>query len=145
MIAYFDTSALLPLLLQEPGTAGARRLWNAADVRVSSRLLYVEASAALARARRAGRLSDFQWRAVTDLLDDLWEHLDVINVVESLVYQAAGLTRHCGLRGYDAVHCASAHQFAGDDVVVVSSDRQLLAACRSLGMATADPCSSQAA
>ncbi|GLY63407.1 type II toxin-antitoxin system VapC family toxin [Amycolatopsis taiwanensis] len=138
MIAYFDTSALLPLLLQEPGTPGVRRLWGAASARVSSRLLYVEASAVLTQARHAGRLTDEQWRDAVELLDGVWDHLDVVNVGEALVNEAAQLARHRGLRGYAAVHCASARRFVGDDVVVVSGDQQLLATCRQLGMATAN-------
>jgi predicted nucleic acid-binding protein len=139
MIAYFDTSAILALMLREPGTAGARRLWKAAVVRVTSRLAYVEASAALGRARRTGRLTESQWEAAAAFLDRLWAHLDVVNVVDEVVREAAVLAWRCNLRGYDAVHCASARRFAGDEVVVVSADRHLLAACRELGMATADP------
>lgn len=42
------------------------------------------------------------------------------------------------MRGYDAVHCASAEQLADADLVVVAGDQKLLDACRSLGMAIAD-------
>lgn len=139
MIAYFDTSAVVPLLLGGSGTPCVRRLWAAASARVSSRLLYVEASAVLTQARRTGRLTDEQWRGAIELLDGIWEHLDVVNVGEALVREAAELARHCDLGGYAAVHCASAGRFAGDDVVVISGDQRLLAACRQLGMATADP------
>ena len=58
MIAYFDTSALLPLLIDEPGSERAGRLWDEADHVVSVRLIYVEARAALAQARRLERLAD---------------------------------------------------------------------------------------
>jgi predicted nucleic acid-binding protein len=138
VIAYFDASALVPLLIREPGTSRARRLWNAADARVSSRLGYAEAAAALAR--RADRLTEAQWHDAVELLDRVWDGLDVVNVVESLVREAAGLARQWGLRAHDAVHCASARQFAGEDVVVVSGGRDLLIACRELGMATAAMC-----
>lgn len=144
MIAYFDTSAILPLMLREPGTTGARRLWNAAAVHVTSRLAYVEASAALGRAWRSGRLTGPQWEDARRFLDALWARLDVVNVVDDVVREAAGLAWRCNLRGYDAVHCASARRFAGDEVVVVSAGQQLLTACRELGMATADPCASAA-
>jgi hypothetical protein len=42
------------------------------------------------------------------------------------------------LRGYDAVHCASAEQIRDRDLVVASGGRALLAACSQLGLATAD-------
>ncbi|CAN5819560.1 hypothetical protein BH18ACT2_BH18ACT2_20760 [soil metagenome] len=38
MIAYFDTSAIVPLLIDEPGTALAARTWTIADRVVSVRL-----------------------------------------------------------------------------------------------------------
>ncbi|MGH3939622.1 MAG: hypothetical protein ACRDTG_13525 [Pseudonocardiaceae bacterium] len=52
--------------------------------------------------------------------------------------RAAHLAHHCALRGYDAVHCASAEQLDDDDLVVAAGDQKLLNACSSLGMATAD-------
>jgi hypothetical protein len=42
------------------------------------------------------------------------------------------------LRGFDALHCAAAEQIADHDVIAVSGDRAMLAACRELGLATAD-------
>jgi len=42
-----------------------------------------------------------------------------------------------GLRGYDAVHLASAEALAGRDLVLAAGDRALLAAATALGLATA--------
>lgn len=56
MNLYFDTSAIIPLLIQEPNTEAATLLWDRAAVPVSTRLLYPEARAAMARARRMERL-----------------------------------------------------------------------------------------
>lgn len=52
MIAYFDTSAFVPLVIDEPSSPTAQRLWDIADRVVSVRLLYPETRAALAMARR---------------------------------------------------------------------------------------------
>jgi uncharacterized protein with PIN domain len=57
VIGYVDTSAFVPLLINEPTSEACRRFWDDADVVVSSRLLYVETAAALAQARRMGRLT----------------------------------------------------------------------------------------
>ena len=54
MIGYLDTSAFIPLLIDEPTSEACRRFWDDADVIVSSRLLYVETAAALAQAGRMG-------------------------------------------------------------------------------------------
>jgi uncharacterized protein len=42
VIAYFDTSSIVPLLIEEPGSETAGRLWDEADRLVSIRLVYVE-------------------------------------------------------------------------------------------------------
>jgi uncharacterized protein len=49
VIADFDTSALIPLLIEEPGSVRAGRVWDVADHVTSVRLIYTEARAALAQ------------------------------------------------------------------------------------------------
>jgi predicted nucleic acid-binding protein len=137
VIVYFDTSAFVPLLVTEPGTPLARELWDSADDVVSTRLLYVEAAAALARARRMGRITDRNRRAALDSLDDLWRDFRVIEVDETMTRRAAELADRHALRGYDAVHCASAERIDAPDLVVASGDKDVLTACTELGLATA--------
>ena len=57
MIAYFDTSALIPLLIEEAGSERSGRVWDAAEHVTSARLIYAEARAALAQAARLGRVA----------------------------------------------------------------------------------------
>jgi hypothetical protein len=47
VIAYFDTSAVVPLLVVEAGSPRAATLWNGADRVVSARLVYPEGRAVL--------------------------------------------------------------------------------------------------
>jgi hypothetical protein len=138
LIAYLDTSAFVPLIVQEPGSASCRRIWNDADVVISSRLLYVETTAALAQARRMKRLTLRTHRASNALLERLWPELDVIEVDETMMRRAAALADEFGLRGYDAVHCASIEQLDDADVVGAAGDRQILQAWSALGIATFD-------
>jgi uncharacterized protein len=56
VIAYFDTSALLKLVIAEGGAEHARSLWELAGEVVVSRLAWPEAVAALAAAQ-AGLVS----------------------------------------------------------------------------------------
>ena len=137
MIVYFDTSAFVPLLVTEPGTTTANELWAAADDVVTCRLLYVEAAAALARARRINRITDRHHRAALHSLDDLWSDFQVTELDEVVIRRAAELADRLALRGYDAVHCASAERIADADLVVASGDKDLLAACTELALATA--------
>lgn len=137
MIVYFDTSAFVPLIVTEPGTSLAGELWESADEVVTTRLLYVEAAAALARARRMGRITDTNHRAALDSLDDLWRDFRVIEVDETVIRRAAELADRHALRGYDAVHCASAERIDTPDLVLASGDKDVLAACTELALATA--------
>lgn len=139
MIGYLDTSAFVPLILDEDGTIACRRFWDDADDVSASHLLYVESAAALAQAERMGRLTAEAHRRCLRILDRLWSEVQVVEVEDALVRRAAELARRFGLRGYDAVHCASAEQLAEPDMVAASGDRKLLAAWASLDVATFDP------
>ncbi|HEV2086949.1 MAG TPA: type II toxin-antitoxin system VapC family toxin [Cryptosporangiaceae bacterium] len=138
MIVYFDTSAVVPLLVTEPGSVSCRRLWDDADAVVTTRLLYVEAAAALAQALRLRRLTGREHQSALRMFDQLWLEFDLVEVDEGLVNRAARLAHDRALGGYDAVHCASAEQIAAADLVVAGGDRKLLEACAQLGLATAD-------
>lgn len=135
---YLDTSVFVPLLVAEPSTEACQRFWDDADAAVSSRLLYVETAAALAQARRMDRLTDDAHDEALRLLDRLWSEIDIAEIDETVVSRAAVLARRFALRGYDAVHCASAEQL-DDDVVAATGDQQLLSAWAELEMATFDP------
>ena len=138
MIAYFDTSALIPLLVEEFGTPTAVELWAAADERVSARLVQVEAPAALALAQRISRITRAQLADSLRSLDLLLGRLDLVEITASLTATAAGLAVSQQLRGYDAVHCAAALSVSSERLVAVAGDRDLLAAWHRLGLATAD-------
>ncbi|GAB2645276.1 type II toxin-antitoxin system VapC family toxin [Nocardia goodfellowii] len=138
MIGYLDTSAFVPLLVEEPSSAACTRFWIDADDVVSTRLLYVESAAALARAQRLGRLDAAEHAACRRLLAELWPQIEVIEVSEALTVRAAELAELFGLRGYDAVHCASADTLEDEDLVLASGDRNLLEVSRKLGISTYD-------
>lgn len=139
MIAYFDTSAVVPLLVREPTTDHCTRLWDDATRIVSARLVYPEGCAALARAVRMGRLTLAQMTAATAELDDLIEQVDFIETTAELAHRAGRLAQQHGLRGYDAVHLAAGVSIADDDVVFVTVDADLADAARATGLATAVP------
>jgi predicted nucleic acid-binding protein len=138
MICYFDTSAFVPLLIDEPSSAACRRLWDDAEDVTTSQLLYVEAAAALAQAVRTRRITAAREAAALRELDRFWRDFHIIEATNQLIGRAAELTSsHC-LRAYDAVHCATAEEVNDHDLVFASGDSQLLKASRSLGFSTAD-------
>lgn len=137
MIAYFDTSSLVPLLVDEPGSDAAVQVWDAATVIVGIRLLYAEGHAALAMAHRLGRLSGSSTRAALAELRRRYEEMDVFEVSDALVRRAGVLAEEHGLRGYDAVHLAAACSLPAADLVFVSGDHALGRAAAAEGMAVA--------
>ncbi len=137
MIAYFDTSAIVPLLVEEAGTPRCEEQWSTADRVVSIRLVEVEARAALAHAARLDRLTTPQLRQATASLETLLAHLDFVEVSPELVARAGDIAESHALRAYDAVHLAAALEVADDDLVVVAGDRALTDAATAAGLAVA--------
>lgn len=137
MIPYLDSSALVKLLIGEPGSD---EVWAgiAAVAPVTSRVTYAEARAALARRERESTLLDEgDWTMARDNLVAYWSRLRVIEVTQRVVETAGDLADTFGLRGYDAVQLASAQQVAvagGDALCFVSFDRRLNRAAQVLGM-----------
>ena len=138
MIVYADTSALIPLLIVEPSTELCQQLWESADSVISSRLVYVEAAAALARARRARRLTGPRHREALATLARVWTDIDVVEADGEVVERGAALAENLALRGYHAVHAASAEVVNDAGLVAAAGDRQLLDAWQRLGITTVD-------
>jgi uncharacterized protein len=137
VIAYFDTSAVVPLLVDESGSDIASATWEEASRAVSVALVYVEARAALARARRVDRLTSARLRTAVQELEHFYSEIDVIDVDDSLIREAGELAETHALRGYDALHLAAATRLVDSDVILVAGDAALLTAAASLGLATA--------
>lgn len=135
----------MALLVVEPTSVACQRFWDDADSVISCRLLYVEAAAALAQAQRIGRLTARTHATGLRRLDDLFEQVDVIEIDDTLSRRAAVLAARLALRGYDAVHCASAEQLNDPDLVAAAGDAQLLDAWHRLGISTFDPNATTAA
>lgn len=132
MIAYFDTSALIPLLIEEPTSGTAAVVWDTADRVASARVVYAEARAALALAHRLDRVDGAtKNRAVRDL-EALYNQLDRVDVDDQLVRRAGVLAGEQQLRGYDAIHLSAAERIADADTVVVAGDAELCRAAHSL-------------
>ncbi len=137
MIAYFDTSAIVTLVIEEPGTAAASTVWDSADRVVSVRLARVEARAALAQATLLGRLTPAQHRRATTSLDMLLDQVDWIELDDVLLDSACDLAEARAMCAYDAVHLAAAERLGAQEVLVVAGDRALLEAAAALGISVA--------
>jgi predicted nucleic acid-binding protein len=137
VIAYFDTSAVVPLLIDEPGSEMAGRLWDLADRVVSVRLVYPETRAALTHAARLDRLDARTRRRAGSELDARVVELDGVEIDDVVARLAGEKAEERELRGFDAVHLAAALRVHDPDVVLIAGDRALIAAAMSEGIAVA--------
>lgn len=137
MITYVDTSTLLKLVVEEEGSGVAAVIWDSADALVSVGLVVVEARAALAAARRAGRLTADHHREAKQETEALVDELHLIDVGDGLIAAAAVLAEADALRGYDAVHLAGALLVEAE--VLTSADGALCEAASGRGLHIANP------
>ena len=136
---YFDSSALVKLLvLGEQDSDVAIELFRAADRRATSVIAYAECRAAVAAAFRSKRLKASDARKAVAALDDVWPAMDRLTVSEDIVHRAGDLADRRSLRGFDAIHLASALVQA-PDAALACWDQQLSQAARAEGLALARP------
>lgn len=138
MIVYFETSALIKLLVEEEHSEVCTVIWDAADLRMTSRLTYPEARAALATAMRSRRLTRGGHRKVKQELGRRVDEMTIIEATGDIASRAGDLAEAHALRGYDALHLASALAAESADVVMATWDDDLIRAAGelSLGVAT---------
>jgi predicted nucleic acid-binding protein len=105
---YLDTSALVKLYIAEEGSLLVRTALADARFVATSVVAYVEARAAFARRRQERALSSAAHRRLVQALDTDWGRYLRIEASEALIHEAALLAERHRLRGYDAIHLASA-------------------------------------
>ena len=98
----------MKLYVVEPGTDQTRARLETASLVATSRIAYPEARAALARRQReAGITRSALARAVAALDRDL-ERFVVVELTGKVARRAGELAERRALRGFDAIHLASA-------------------------------------
>lgn len=133
MMLYLDTSALVKLYVDEPLSHDLATAVEEADAIATSLLAYAEARAVFARARREARLSAHAYRQCVEAFAEDWTRYITVEVIDRLVKEAGDLAAHRGLRGYDAVHLASAltlRERVSSEVTFLAFARALIAAAR---------------
>ena len=147
-VHYLDSSALVKRYAAERGTGWVETLCDdPASAVVIAHIGLVEIAAALAGKQRGGYLTSAHYeQLLAELMLDAQSQHVLVRVTESIVDEAVELTRRHRLRGYDAVHLASAlsvnrvllerHQ---SPLTLVAADGDLLAAAQASGLATQNP------
>lgn len=133
-IVYFDSSALVKLVLDETGSDVAAAVWNGCDAALSSRLAYPEVCAALAAAGRNHDLTESEASAAAAEWEIFWSSMRPIELSPNVERAAGELAVLLRLHGADAIHLASALALESQEVTVAVWDRRLHA-----GAVTAGP------
>jgi len=108
LILYLDTSAWVKLYVQELGSKELRKYTTKAETLAASVVAYPEARATFARIKAQGISTDAKHLQRLAQLNLDWENLLRIELVPAVVRNAGDLTEIYGLRGFDAIHLASA-------------------------------------
>lgn len=137
MIVYFDSSALVKRYLAEAASAQVETLLAEAVVTGTSPISRAEVAAALAKAVRVKWLTRDLAGQLLRVFRAQWSDLITVEVTEAVVAQADALAWDYGLRGYDAVHLASAllwQNGLSEIVTLATFDRQLWDAAQLIGL-----------
>lgn len=135
-IVYFDSSALVKLLVEEEGTDLASQLWDGCDAALSSRLAYPEVRAALAAAYRNHTLDLAGLEDALEIWEEFWSATRPVELLAEVERHAGELAQRHSLRGADAVHLASAMTVPTSELVIAVWDRRLHAGADAEGIAT---------
>ena len=124
-LVYFDSSALVKLVVAEEGSDLAAELWDACDAALASRLAYPEVRAALAAACRNHDLTEEDLGPAEQAWEQYWAFIRPVELTAAVEQHAGQLARTHALRSADAVHLASALALADPDLIIAVWDRRL--------------------
>ncbi len=141
MLLYLDTSALVNRYVRESHSDQVLIWWRSADYIATSFVAYAEALTAFHRKEREANVPpDLFARLIAQFRDD-WEALIRVEVNAELEPYVLDLLERHPLRGFDAIHLASAvalhervHQEAKENLVFACFDERLAGAARAEGM-----------
>ena len=142
MIVYLDSSALVKLYVQEPGTNVVHDLVLRSAASATSSIAYAETRAALARRHREGIIGTPEMAEIKLALIDDWQRLFVVPVSLVIAKMAGDLAESHALRGMDAVHLATAlwlQEQQPAPLTFAAWDTRLLQAASSAGFAVQGP------
>jgi len=140
VIAYFDSSSIVKWFFDERFTELAKGIKNRAKIVVTSLIALPEVSSAINRAYSEGRCAKSEMDLVRNEFLRIWPKFQWIRVNEELMQQAGKLIFEHSLRGFDAVHLASAlllkQEGGAIDLFFSCFDHNLNRAAREKGLLT---------
>ena len=139
MILYLDTSALLKKYFRETGSDEVITRWKDATGIVTSSVAYAEALASIHRKKRDLKFNNDIFKKIIHLFRRDWNSLIRVEVTDELNDWIDKMVSHYPLRGFDAIHLASAlivHDRLPEEFLFACYDNKLLQAAQSAGLQT---------
>jgi len=149
---YFDSSGLVKLYVTEPGSQWINTIlsyttYGSLDTILMAKIGLVETAAAISKHERMKKIALAQRDLLYQkLLYDTRNRLTMIAESDIIILLAASLTQRHSLRGYDAVHLATALEINRGFIVnrlspltFVSADDKLCQSAIVEGLATENP------
>jgi len=139
MILYMDTSALLKKYFKEPGSDEVIAGWMEATGIVTSSVAYAEVLASFYRKTREVKISAKVFSAILVSFKRDWRSIIRVEVSDDLNETMDRIIRDHPLRGFDAIHLASAlivSDASPEQLVLACYDKRLIIAAQKLGLQT---------
>jgi predicted nucleic acid-binding protein len=128
---YLDTSALIKRFVAEKGSPLVQTLVKRKGPIATAKIAYAEVYAGLTRKLREGHLSDVQYALACRQFEADWQAYVRVELHDNTLFLARDLIRRHPLRGFDAVHLASAISLKnalGEEITFAAADERLLRA-----------------
>src|SRR5207249_1014048 len=130
---YLDTSALIKRFVAEKGSLLVQALVTREGPVATAKVAYAETYAGLTRKHREGHLSAGQYTRVWRHFESDWQAYIRVDLQDEILLLARDLIRRHPLKGFDAIHLASAlslKRALGEEITFAAADERLLRAAR---------------
>jgi uncharacterized protein len=130
-VIYLDTSALIKRFVNEKGSPLVQSIVQRKGAIATAKIAYAEIFAGLTRKLREGNLSKAQYALACRQFESDWQAYLRVELADNILLLARDLIQRRPLRGFDAVHLASALSLKialGEEITFAAADGRLLKA-----------------
>lgn len=126
---YLDTSALIKRFVVEKGSPLIQTIVTRKGPIATAKIAYAEVYAGLTRKHREGHLSASQYALACRQFERDWQAYIRVDLRDEILLLARDLIQQHPLRGFDAIHLASALSLKsalGEEITFAAADARLL-------------------
>jgi len=130
-VIYLDTSALIKRFVNEKGSSLVQSLVEQREPVATAKIAYAEIFAGFARKLRAGHLPRNSYALACRQFERDWNGYVRVDLGDDVLFSARDLIQRHPLKGFDAVHLASALSLKnalGEEITFAAADKRLLQA-----------------